>query len=817
MKALPVSMFALAISSGAAAQELEEIVVVGVVPAGSSIDTDKLAYPVQTATNADLKNISAVSIADFLKQSFSSISLNEAQNNPLQPDLQYRGFTASPLLGLAQGLAVYQNGIRINEPLGDAVNWDLLPQSAIQELSLGGGANPLYGLNSLGGSIVIDMKDGFDFEGANAEISAGSFGRHTANLEFGGNNGKLAYYTNIEYFEEDGWRDHSNSEAINFYSSLSYRSDYTQINLNYQHGESDLIGFGSSPVELLEFDRAAIFTGPDITENDMDMFSFDFSHKVSSAISFSGNLFYRQNDTVSFNGDGSEFGICEFGDIDSLIEGLEDDDLEELGLDDDDVCESQFTGADGLEDFLNTTAMAMGVNESFNIEGFEDDDLSGAGLLSDEAINNLSNRSQESTGADFQWTFLGNFFGYNGQLVVGGAYFNGESAFDSVVELASLNPITRLTTGLGTGTFVDDQATLISTQTESTSFYISNILDLTETLSLTLSARGNYTNVDLRDKSGERPELNGSHRFSRINPAIGLTWQMNQNHNFYSSYSESSRAPTPIELACNEGVFDLAVQYAVEDGEDPDDVDFECRLPNAFLADPPLDEVIAKSFELGGRGYINAIRYNLGLFSTTNHNDILFQTTGRSTGLFANVDKTRRQGFEGSLSGRIQTVTWLLAYSHIAATFEDSFNALSPNHDFADDEGEILVRRGDSIPGIPKNQFKFSADYTMFEGLKIGLDVVSNAEQHLRGDESNQLDEIDGYSVVNLRARYQISEDLEIFANILNLFNEEYESFGLLGEEPGEVEVPIIEDFEIPVFLGAGPPRAAFIGVRYSF
>ena len=181
----------------------------------------------------------------------------------------------------------------------------------------------------------------------------------------------------------------------------------------------------------------------------------------------------------------------------------------------------------------------MGVNESFNIEGFEDDDLSGAGLLSDEAINNLSNRSQESTGADFQWTFLGNFFGYNGQLVVGGAYFNGESAFDSVVELASLNPITRLTTGLGTGTFVDDQATLISTQTESTSFYISNILDLTETLSLTLSARGNYTNVDLRDKSGERPELNGSHRFSRINPAIGLTWQMNQNHNFYSSYSES--------------------------------------------------------------------------------------------------------------------------------------------------------------------------------------------------------------------------------------------------------------------------------------
>ena len=817
MKKLSVSLIALAIAANASAQQAEEIVVVGVVPAGSSIDTDKLAYPVQTATNDDLKNINAVSIADFLKQSFSSISLNEAQNNPLQPDLQYRGFTASPLLGLAQGLAVYQNGVRINEPLGDAVNWDLLPQSAIQEISLGGGANPLYGLNSLGGSLVIDMKDGFDFEGTKAEISTGSFGRRTANLEFGGNNGQLAYYSTIEYFEEDGWRDHSTSEAINFYGSLGYRSEYTRINLNYQHGESDLIGFGSSPIELINLDREAIFTGPDITENDMDMFSVDFSHAVSSAISFSGNIFYRQNDTTSFNGDGSEFGICEFAGMDSLIDGLEEDDLEELGLDDDDICESQFADADGLEDFLNTTAMTLGIDEEFSIEGFESDELSGTGLLADEAINNLSNRSQESTGADFQWTFLGSFFGYEGQLVVGGAYFNGESAFDSVVELSGLDPITRLTTGLGTGTFVDEEATLISTQTESTSLYFSNILDLTDALSLTLSARGNYTDVDLRDKSGERPELNGSHSFSRVNPALGLTWQVNQHHNVYASYSESSRAPTPIELACNEGVFDLAVQYAIEDGEDPDDVNLECRLPNAFLADPPLDDVVAKSFEIGSRGYVNAIRYNLGLFSTTNHDDILFQTTGRSTGLFANVDKTRRRGFEGSLNGTVQSLRWMLAYSHVDATFEDSFSVLSPNHEFADDAGEILVSRGDSIPGIPQNQFKVSADYAVRPGLDIGLDFISNSDQHLRGDESNQLDEIDGYSVVNLRARYRVNEDLEIFANVLNLFDDEYETFGLLGEEPNEVEVPIIEDLEIPVFLGAAPPRAAFLGVRYSF
>ena len=817
MKTTTVSLLALAVSTSVAAQQAEEIVVVGVVPAGSSIQTDKLAYPVQTATAEDLENIAALSIADFLRQSFASISLNDAQNNPMQPDLQYRGFTASPLLGLAQGIAVYQNGIRINEPLGDAVNWDLLPQSAIQEISLSGGSNPLFGLNSLGGSLVIDMKDGFDFEGANLEVSAGSFGRRVSNFEFGGNNGQLAYYLNIERFDEDGWRDYSESDALNFYTSVGWRSDSTQINLNYQHGESELTGNGSSPIELIKLDREAIFTGPDITENDMNMVSFDFSHKVSSSINFSGNIFHRENNTDSFNGDGTEFGVCEFGGMDTLIEGIEEDDLEELGLDDNEICKSQFGNVNDLEDFLNMTAISMGEYQEFEIDGFEADELSGTGILSHEAINNLSNRNQESTGADFQWTYFGNFFGYEGQLVVGGAYFNGESKFNSVVELAGIDPLTRLTTGLGNGIFVDEEATSISTQTESTSLYFSNILDLTDSVALTLSARGNITEVDLRDRSGERPELNGSHRFTRINPAIGLTWQYNQNLNLYGSYSESSRAPTPIELACNEGVFDLAVQFAIEDGEDADDVDFECRLPNAFLADPPLDDVVAKSFEIGSRGYINDIRYAVGLFNTTNHDDILFQTTGRSTGLFANVDKTRRNGFEGSVSGRIQNFDWMFAYTHIQATFEDTFSVLSPNHDFADDDGEILVRSGDNIPGIPEDQFKLLVNYQPIDGLNLGIDIVSYSDQHLRGDESNQLDEIDGYTVLNLRARYQITDNLEGFVNIHNLFDEEFETFGLLGEEPGEVEVPIIEDMEVPLFLGSAPPRAAFIGIRYRF
>lgn len=809
----------------ATAQTTEEIVVIGVVPFGAGIDRGKVPFPVQTGSAEDLKNSNSQSIADFLKQSFTSVSLNDAQNNPLQPDLQYRGFTASPLLGLAQGLAVYQNGNRINEPLGDAVNWDLLPQSAIHSVTLSGGANPLFGQNSLGGSLAINMKNGFNFQGNNIEVSGGSFGRTRANAEFGGSfnptsdntDEGFAYYLNVEYFDEQGWRDESDSDAINFYGSLAWRSQATKAELNYQLGESNLTGNGSSPAELLALDRAAIFTGPDITANDMSMVHFDFTHEVTSSISIAANAFYRINDTDAFNGDGSEFSVCNLGNSPTLLEGLEEDDLEEFGFDDDDVCDNQFSNADELEDFLNLAVAQAGEDEEFNLQGFDSSDLTGTGVLSDQAINNISNRSQESTGLVFQTTVLGNFFGYGGQMVIGASYFNGESNFSSVLELANIDPISRLTRGLGTGTFVNEGATSINTETETTSLYFTNTVDISDAIAVTLSARGNRTDVNLRDRSGLRPELNGSHRFTRLNPSLGITWQATAGLNLYGSYSESSRAPTPIELACNEGVFDLAVEFAIERGDDPDDVNFECRLPNAFLADPPLSDVVAESFEFGARGTVQELIYSAGIYFTTNKDDILFQTTGRSTGLFANIDKTRRQGFESSLRGNWQNLSWMASYSFIDATFEDDFKALSPNHEFANDDGEILISRGDSIPGIPQNQFKAVADYMFDSGLSIGLDLVNNSGQNLRGDESNQLAEIDGYSVVSFRARYQIAENFEVFARINNLFDEEYETFGLLGEEPGELEVPIIENLTVPRFLGAAAPRAGFFGVRYSF
>ena len=812
--------FAISSASALAQQSSppEEITVVGVLPSGTAVDARLVPYPVQQAGAAELAQANNASVADFLRRGFASVSLNDAQNNPLQPDLQYRGFTASPLLGLAQGLSVYQNGARVNEPLGDAVNWDLMPQSAIAGLTLLGGANPLFGLNSLGGALNIEMKNGFDFTGTQIGLRSGSFGRTTAHIETGGNANGFAYYLNLESFDEDGWRDQSASEALNAYASFGWRGSRGEASIDLQQGDSNLRGNGAAPVELLALNRAAVFTAPDITENDLFMVSADFSWDLGAG-KLSGSAFNRRNTTDAFNGDGSEFGVCSFSGVPALIEELEDDDLEEIGLDDDDLCDDQFANADALEDYLNS----FDSDDEFNLEDFSDD-LSGTGVLSDEAINNISRRKQRSRGFDLQWRSDSPLADRSNSFVAGAAYFRGDSTFNSVLELAELDPITRVTTGLGTGTFVDAEATSVETLTRSVSLYFTNTFSLSDSVALTLSARANDTDVTLQDLSGVRPELNGEHRFTRINPAAGLTWQASAETLVYASYSESSRAPTPIELACNEGVFEVAQRFALERGDDPDDVDFECRLPNAFLADPPLEQVVAKNIELGARGTFTAplsalgeLQYEVGLFNTSNRDDILFQTTGRSTGLFANVDETQRRGFEGKLIGNAGALDWMIAYSHLEATFETDFKALSPNHDFADDDGEITVSKGDNIPGIPERQLKLVADYALTPRWQLGLDVLANSEQTLRGDESNQLAPTAGYAVINLRTRYALSDDFELYARVDNLLDRDYETFGLLGEEPGEVDVPLISDMTIPRFLGAGQPRAAFVGLRLNF
>jgi outer membrane receptor protein involved in Fe transport len=265
----------------------------------------------------------------------------------------------------------------------------------------------------------------------------------------------------------------------------------------------------------------------------------------------------------------------------------------------------------------------------------------------------------------------------------------------------------------------------------------------------------------------------------------------------YANLAQSTRAPTPVELAC-----------ASEDAP--------CNLPNAFLADPPLDEVVANSFEVGASGTLaHGMRWHAGAFHIVNDDDILFQTTGgaqANIGFFENVGDTLRAGLELGLAQPEGRVQWSVSYSLVSATFEDAFNISSPHHPAAADGADLQVPEGAEIPGIPRHQLNAGLEFEFDDRLSMGVDASFRSGVHLRGDEVNLLPKTSSYSVVNLRAEYRVSHALRLFARIENLFDTEYESFGLLGE-PDEV----FPDFQDPRFFGAGPPFGAWVGVRATF
>ena len=760
-------------------QDRGTVEVIGTTPAhGVGLPEELIPFNVQSATSEDFDRTQPLGLTDFMNRNLGSVTINDAQNNPLQSDLQYRGYTLSPLLGLPQGLAVYQNGVRINEPFGDSMNWDLVPEASIGGINVMAGSNPVFGLNTLGGALSITTKNGFSHPGNQFESYGGSFQRIVNTLESGGNNGKWGYYLTANYFDEDGWRDASPSDAYSIFSAVSFRQGDTTLDLTLNHADTHLIGNGASPVELLALDRAAVFTSPDLTENKMTMLNLNGTHWLNETIQLSSNIFYRDNSTKSFNGDGTEF---------------EDDGAGDLEEDGDDV-EDQFGN-----DISSTNA-----NGSAR-----------------DAINNISNREQLGFGANIQATILNDLMGHENQFIFGTGYQQGLIDHQAVVEVATLgctfrgencNLANADRSTVASGFFVPEEGTKIRAHNRTWSLFATNTLSVNEKLSVTASARYNNTHIVLGDRSEqsfltapENPQLlNGEHDFDRINPAFGLTYNFNNSNGVYGSYSESSRAPTPIELLCA-------------------DVNAPCSLPNAFLADPPLNQVVTKSFEGGLRGTLkNGIAYTVSAYHSTNNDDIIFGSVGGTTssrGFFRNVGDTQRVGTELGLSGILkEKIDWYFNYSFVEATFEDNFNGVSANHPRRRDlngdgtASEIPVEAGDRIPGIPEHSLKIGGTYTFNNGFSIGVGGIYNSDQVLRGDESNQLATVDGYFVVNMNATYKFNERFSFFAKVNNLFDTEYETFGLLGEAD-----EIFAAFDDATFLGAAAPISGFIGLRINF
>jgi len=253
--------------NAAEVMELGRVEVVGTTPLpGLGTPLADVPANVQSFGADDLARQRPSGIASFLDRNAASVSIGAAQGNVFQPDVSYRGFSASPLLGVPQGIAVFQDGARVNEAFGDVVNWDLIPPSAIASIQLLPGASAAFGPNALGGALAVYTKSGSAFPGGAAEAEAGSFGRRSIVVQHGASSGPWDSFATADAIDDRGWAEHNPSRVRRFFGKLGHQTHASDLDIALTLADNTLEGTQTLPVSFLDDIRKA-YTWPDRNEN----------------------------------------------------------------------------------------------------------------------------------------------------------------------------------------------------------------------------------------------------------------------------------------------------------------------------------------------------------------------------------------------------------------------------------------------------------------------------------------------------------------------------------------------------------------------
>lgn len=712
---------------------------------------EEIAAPVQTATAKDLQRSQAFDLTDFMNRNLAGVHVNDMQNNPLQADVSYRGFTASPLLGNPQGLSVYMDGVRMNQALGDQVSWDLIPRAAISSITLMPGSNPLFGLNTLGGALSIHTKNGRDYAGTSLQTTYGSYNRRIVEMEHGGYNDKgLDWFVTMNDFRESGWRDASPSKVQQFFGKLGWANADTDIDLTYAFANNRLIGNGLAPVEFLRRDYSSIFTKPDITRNISHFVNLAASHEINDKLLFSGNTYYRRIKTGTLNGD---------------------------------------------------------ANDDFDLNN---PDLGGCDL-SEVNCSGLLNRSsglQHNYGLSGQLTFANDVFGQRNQFIVGAAYDESRIRFGQSSEFGELNSSRGV---VGFGGFSDEAAVALKGTTRTSSVFATDTLSMAEKWHLTVSGRYNHVQVNNKDQlipSGEE-SLTGNHTFARFNPAIGLSWTPSPAINPYVGYNEGSRAPSTIELGCANP--DVPCRLPNSLAADPPLKKVVTRTVEAGLRGTlsglrwnagvfnanNADDVVFIASETAGRGYFQN--------SDTRRRGVELGLSGKLTetlsfgASYTFVDATFRRDEQ------------LSSPANSSADDDGKIDVrkgsrlpLIPRH-----QGKVFVDYR------PTAAWTLGADVIALSSMRVrGNENGQHQAGESGGEEYLGKGETSAYAVVNLRTSYQLTSMISLFARVNNVFDHHYYSGGQLGERYVNQQGLKESEEVATTFFAPGAPRIGWVGVR---
>ncbi|QBR71432.1 TonB-dependent receptor [Beijerinckiaceae bacterium] len=724
---------------------LPEVDVIATSPLpGGGESRDNIPAMVQTLPAEDFARTNSQNVTDTLQQRIPAAVSIDINGNPFSQDLRFRGFVASPLQGSPQGLAVYQNGIRVNEAFGDTVNWDLIPPQAIYRADIFTN-NPIFGLNALGGAVSLQMKNGFLWQGLETQVMGGSFGRVSGMFQYGKQIDDISLYATGDATHDGGWRFFSPSTLFRLYGDLGYRTPGNEIHLIASGARNSLGVIGPTPVLLLEQNQSSVFTSPQITLNEMGSLAFTGKFDINPQWSIASNFYMRSFRQHHTDGNDADIQNCS-----------------------DNSIPNSFSGSLCL-DSGNFPAVTNG-------NAFVISNRNGPIPFSDTAVYGTIDRTSvhaTTFGTALQATDNDKFFGHQNYLTFGASVDRSLLSFNATSQLGNIYPDFVIANGpfAGSGTTIGTLGgigyvpTYLTGNTTYYGVYALDTFNITPELALTAGGRLNIAQIVTEDVTGQAPELNINNSFSRINPVVGLTYKLLPTVTVYGGYSEANRAPTPLELDC-------------ANPQRP------CLLENSLVADPPLQQVVAHTFEAGLRGGdtvfdTGRVDWKAGFFRTNSTNDIVaLASTITGRGYFANVPATLRQGVEAEANFHYGNLFAYVNYAFVDATYQFAAALASPNNPFANADGNVLVTPGDHIPGIPRHLLKFGGDYAFTPQFKLGADVLIVGSQYLVGDDANQNPKLPLYWVTNLHASYQVNENVQFFGLINNIFNNRNPTYG---------------------------------------
>jgi outer membrane receptor protein involved in Fe transport len=792
---------------------------------GIDLPLNEIPSAVQTATDVDIKDSAALDLGDFMNRRLNGVYVNEMQDNPFQPDVNYRGYTASPLLGTPEGLSVYVDGVRQNQPFGDVVSWDLIQRNAISEISLIPGSDPVFGLNTLGGSLSVTTKDGVSFPGLSAQVLYGSSGRKSVDAEWGG--GKATgfnWYFAGTGFHESGWRFDSPSDVRQGFGKLGWRTPKTDLALTMTFAYNTLTGNGIQDYRVLQENYSSVYSIPDVINNRSPSVNFSARHSFSNNLTFSGNAWYRwiRTEEIDANANNDAFAgpVYHLNSADRAV-----------------LTAAGYTGltANG-QNASNTPFPSLAC-------------IANALLLADpdetcDAVNVYSREIQNDVGLSGQLTWLAKPWGRRNQFTAGAVYDRGTVNYTQNTAFGYLNPnatVTSVPAWQDGSTSVDgspvDSAVNLHGITPNWSLFLTDTFSPLKDVNVTVSGRFNRStinNSDLLSPIAGPGSLTGDYTYTRFNPAVGITYNPLMALNFYANYSQASRAPTSIELGC----------------ADPNN---PCSLPNALSSDPPLSQVVTQTWEAGLRGKLEQahIDWDLGGFRAQNRNDILFvasQLTG--TGYFQNFAQTLREGVQASVDGHINRVTVGLDYTFLSATYQSTETLDGTANNTSDIAlsgypgvgGVITVHPGNRIPLIPKTSGKAYIDIQATKKFMLDLGLVANSSAYARGNENNayKADGVyylgpgvsPGYAIVNFAAHYDVTRRWQLGVQVDNVMDHHYYTAAQIENTPftnaGTLTFrpfPMYETgpqagnypLQSATFFAPGAPRRAWVDLKLRF